>query len=122
MRLGKRRGTFAPNTKKPDVLLLEDRAALEAPNFYVYSHGGPDFTPENAARFQPPGACWSLSAGMRPTSRGAIHLTGPNPDDPLRIDANYLSDPQDLKNLISGLSIAREIGNSAALRPFTGRE
>jgi len=97
-------------------------AGLEAPNFYVYSHGGPDVTPENAARFQPPPACWSLSAGMRPTSRGAIHLTGPNPNDPVRIDANYLSDPQDLKNLISGLSIAREIGNSAALQPFTGRE
>jgi choline dehydrogenase len=25
------------------------RPALNAPNFYVYSHGGPDSTPENAA-------------------------------------------------------------------------
>src|SRR5215831_15982991 len=32
------------------------RAVLEAPNFYVYSHGGPDFTPENAARFKSPGS------------------------------------------------------------------
>ena len=98
------------------------RAELEAPNFYVYSHGGPDFTPENAARFKPPAACWSLSAGMRPKSRGMIHLTGSDPVDPLTIDPNYLSDPQDLKDLITGLSIAREIANSAALRPFTGRE
>jgi len=98
------------------------RAALEAPNFYVYSHGGPDFTPENAVRFQPPAACWSLSAGMRPNSRGTIHLTGPDPADPVSIDANYLDDPQDLKDLIAGLSLAREIGNSLALRPFTGRE
>src|SRR5215813_7458726 len=88
------------------------RAALEAPNFYVYSHGGPDFTPENAARFNPPAACWSLSGGMRPNSRGTIHLTGPDPADPVSIDPNYLDDPQDLKDLITGLSLAREIGNS----------
>jgi choline dehydrogenase len=98
------------------------RNALEAPNFYVYSHGGPDFTPENAARFKPPAACWSLSAGMKPNSRGVIHLTGSEPADPVSIDPNYLDDPQDLKDLIAGLSLAREIGNSLALRPFTGRE
>jgi choline dehydrogenase len=98
------------------------RAALEAPNFYVYSHGGPDFTPENAARFRPPAACWSLSGGMRPNSRGAVRLTGSDPADPVSIDANYLGDTQDLKDLIAGLSMAREIGNSSALRPFTGRE
>ncbi|HEX6501652.1 MAG TPA: GMC family oxidoreductase N-terminal domain-containing protein [Terriglobales bacterium] len=97
-------------------------ARLEAPNFYVYSHGGPDFSPENAARYKPPSACWSLSAGMRPNSRGIIHLTGPDPDDPVTIDPNYLSDPQDLKNLGLGLDLAREIGHSSALRPFTGRE
>jgi choline dehydrogenase len=92
---------------------------LEAPNFYGYSHGGPDFTPENAARFKPPAACWSLSRGMRPNSRGTIHLTGPDPTDPVSIDANYLSDPQDLEDLIAGLSMAREIGNSSPL-PFHG--
>jgi len=98
------------------------RAELEAPNFYVYSHGGPDFTPENAVRFKFPAACWSLSAGMRPNSRGVVHLTGSDPVGPVSIDPNYLDDPQDLKDLIAGLSMAREIGNSLALRPFTGRE
>ena len=98
------------------------RAALEAPNFYVYSHGGPDFTPENAARFKPPATCWSLSAGMRPNSRGVIHLTGSDPADPVTIDPNYLSDPRDLEDLIAGLSMAREIGNCSALKPFTARE
>jgi choline dehydrogenase len=59
---------------------------------------------------------------MRPKSRGAIHLTGADPADPVRIDANYLRDPEDLRDLMAGLRTAREIGNSAALRPFTGRE
>ena len=59
---------------------------------------------------------------MRPNSRGIIHLTGSDPADPVSIDTNYLSDPQDLRDLIAGLGMAREIGNSSALRPFTGRE
>jgi choline dehydrogenase len=95
---------------------------LDAPNFYAYSHGGPDVTPENAARFKLPAACWSLAVGMRPKSRGVVHLTGPDPTDPVMIDANYLGEPEDLGDLIAGLATAREIGNSASLRPFTRRE
>jgi len=34
----------------------------------------------------------------------------------------HLGDPQDLKDLIAGLNMAREIGNAATLRPFTGHE
>ena len=97
-------------------------AALEAPNFYTYTIQGPIVSPENAGRLNPPAASWSLVIGMRPKSRGSIHLTGSDPADPVRIDANYLGDPQDLKDLIAGLSMAREIGNSTALRAFTGRE
>jgi choline dehydrogenase len=95
---------------------------LDGPNFYAYTIQGPIVTPENGIRFSPPASSWSLVIGMRPNSRGAIHLTGPDPTDPVRIEANYLSNPQDLKDLIAGLRVAREIGNSAALRPFTGRE
>ena len=97
-------------------------AALDAPNFYTYSHQGPDATPENAARFKPPVASWSLAVGMRPKSRGSIHLSGSHPDDPVKIEADYLADPEDLKDLSDGLSMARELGNSLALQPFTGRE
>jgi len=59
---------------------------------------------------------------MRPTSRGKICLAGSDPTAPVRIDANYLGDPQDIKDLVAGLRVAREIGNSSALRAFTGRE
>jgi choline dehydrogenase len=49
-------------------------------------------------------------------------LTGPNPDDPIHIEANTLSNPDDLKAAIACAEICREIGNSAALQPFTKRE
>jgi choline dehydrogenase len=57
-----------------------------------------------------------------PKSRGQIRLTGPNPDDPIQIEANTLSHPDDLKAAIACVELCREIGNSAALRPFTKRE
>jgi hypothetical protein len=38
--------------------------------------------------------------------------------DPADIDSNLLSDPDDLKALVAVVELCREIGNSAALRPF----
>jgi len=112
----------APVPRSQTACFWKTNPELDAPNFYCYSHQGPNATPENAARFKPPDASWSLFVGMRPTSRGTIHLAGKNPDDPVRIEANYLGDSQDLKDLAIGLSTARAIGNSTPLRPFTGRE
>lgn len=51
-----------------------------------------------------------------------MRLTGPNPSDPLLIDANTLSDPADLKTALACVELCREIGNSAPLRPFVKRE
>ena len=111
-----------PTPRSQTSCFWKTRAELDAPNFYAYSHQGPDITPENAARFKPPAGCWSLAVGVRPTSRGRICLTGPDPTALVRVDANYLGDPQDMKDLVAGLRVAREIGNSPALRAFTGLE
>jgi choline dehydrogenase len=81
-------------------------AALDAPNFYTYARRGPDVTPDNAASLKLPADSWSLVIGMRPKSRGAVHVTGPEADDPVRVDANYLGDAQDLKDLVAGPDVA----------------
>jgi len=114
--------TPAPFPRSQTACFWKTSSELDAPDFYAYSHPGPDTTRENAAKFKLPAAAWSLAVGMRPKSRGSVHLTGSSPADPVIIDANYLGDPQDLKDLVAGLATAREIGNSAALRPFTGQE
>jgi choline dehydrogenase len=49
-------------------------------------------------------------------------LTGPNPLDPIEIEANFLSHPDDLKAAIACVELCREVGNSAALRSFNKRE
>jgi choline dehydrogenase len=78
---------------------------------------------ENAARFSLPESVWSLFAGVvRPKSRGHLRLTGTSPLDPIEIEANLLSHPDDLKAARACVDLCREIGNSAALRPFTKRE
>jgi choline dehydrogenase len=66
---------------------------------------------------------WSIVPGLvRPESRGRIHLTGPEPDDPLDIDANILSHPADVAAAMRAVELCREIGNSAAFNAITRRE
>ena len=96
--------------------------SLDAPNIYTYAIGIPFLTPENAAKFPPPQAAWTLFMGMRPMSRGSIHLTGAKASDPVKVAANYLSDPSDLKEITVAVQRAREFGNAPALRPYTKRE
>ena len=104
------------------VCFWKTEPSWDAPNYYTYARPGAAISPENQAIFAPPASVWSLSTGMRPVSRGAIHLTGPNPSDPVRIEAGYLADSSDLKPLMLGIERAREIGNAAAFRPYAKRE
>src|SRR5262249_18979779 len=78
---------------------------------------------ENAATFGLPESGWTLLGGIvQPKSRGRIRLTGRHPLDPVQIEANDLSHPDDLKAAIALVALCRAIGNSSALRPFTKRE
>jgi len=96
---------------------------LDAPDLQTCQGEFAFCSAEMAAKFNPPAACWTLFGGVvRPKSRGQIRLTGPNPDDPVQIEANTLSHPDDLRAGIACVELCREIGNSAALRPFTKRE
>jgi choline dehydrogenase len=80
-------------------------------------------SPEAAARFNPPTTSWTLFAGVvRPKSRGQIRLTGVNPEDPLHIEANMLSHPDDLKAAVACVELCREIGNAAPLSSYVKRE
>jgi choline dehydrogenase len=96
---------------------------LDTPDLQTCQGELPFCTPETAAKFNPPAASWTLFGGVvRPKCRGQIRLTGPNPDDPVQIEANTLAHPDDLKAAVACVELCREIGNSAALRPFTKRE
>jgi len=96
---------------------------LDTPDLQTCQVEVPLCSAETGAKFNPPAASWTLYGGVvRPKSRGQIRLTGPNPDDPIQIEANTLSHPDDVTAAIACVKLCREIGNSDALRPFTKRE
>jgi len=97
--------------------------ALDTPDLQTCQVEVPVCSAETAARFNPPMASWTLLGGLvRPKSQGRIRLTGTNPRDPIQIEANTLSHPDDLRAAIACVELCREIGNSSALSPHTKRE
>jgi choline dehydrogenase len=70
-----------------------------------------------------PASGWLMvPAVIRTKSRGRIRPSGSDPLDPPDIEANLLADPDDVKALAAAVELCREIGNSAALRPFLKQE
>jgi choline dehydrogenase len=111
------------NTGAEAISFWKSDPALDTPDLQTGQGEFPFSTAETAARFDLPEFGWTLLGGVvRPKSRGHIRLTGPDPADAVQIQPNMLSHPDDLKAAIAGVQLCREVGNSAALRPFTKRE
>ena len=99
-------------------------SALDTPNMQAIAMQ-PRMPADKAekAELNPPASSWRINAGLvRPQSRGHLRLTGADPLDPIQIDANLLSEPDDVEALMVGVELCRQIGNSAVLRPFVKRE
>ncbi|ORX07180.1 oxidoreductase [Mycobacterium triplex] len=96
---------------------------LDTPDLQAYQLEFPYSSREHAAKYGLPESGWAMfGAVVRPKSRGRICLTGPDPLDPLQIQANLMSHPDDMKSAIACMRLCREIGNSAPLRRFSRRE
>jgi choline dehydrogenase len=97
--------------------------SLDTPDIQTCQAEIPMAAAEMLFRYKVPPESWSMFGGIvRPKSQGRIRLTGRDPMDPLQIETNMLSHPDDLKAAITCVQLCREIGNSAALRPFVKRE
>lgn len=77
---------------------------------------GPRWTPSPT-----PGYSVAFAA-MNPASRGSVRLNTADPAGAPRIDPAYLSDERDLEAMMSGLHLAREVGESAALAAWRQEE
>jgi choline dehydrogenase len=96
---------------------------LDTPDLQASQAEFPLASAEAAARFDMPEFGWTWGGSVvRPKSRGHISLSGPDPSDPVQIEANTLSHPDDLRAAIAAVELCREVGNSAALHPFVKRE
>lgn len=111
------------NTASEATFFTKSDSRLDTPDLQACQIELPLPSIENAARFEVPQAGWTFFVGLvRPASRGSVRLTGADPADPVRIDANMLSEPADLAAALAGVELCREIGNSAPLAPYTRRE
>jgi len=98
-------------------------AGLTIPDMFICQLGVPFASAESRVAFGMPTAGWTLHGAVaRPRSRGRVCLTGPGPLDPVRIEANLLSHPDDMAIAVACVELCRAIGNSVPLRPFVGRE
>jgi choline dehydrogenase len=111
------------NTGAEALFFWKSDASLDTPDLQACLSEFPFSSVENTNRFGTPELGWSWFGGVvRPKSRGVVRLTGPDPRDPVQIDANLLSHPDDVTAAVACVELCREIGNSAALRPFVRRE
>ncbi len=58
----------------------------------------------------------------RPASRGAVTLRSADPAEPPSIVFNHLADPQDVRDLVAGIRLARDLNQQAAWNPYRGEE
>jgi choline dehydrogenase len=104
------------------TLYWKSDAGLELPDMF---HCQAEFPVPSAqtASLGVPVHGWTMFAGLaHPKSRGALHLSGPDVQDPIRIEANTLSHPDDIAKARKTIELCREIGNAAAFDGLVKRE
>lgn len=104
------------------TLYWKSDASLKAPDMFHCQVEFPVPSAETAILGVPQHG-WTMFAGLaHPKSRGTLHLTGPNPKDPMRIEANTLSDPDDVRVALESIDLSRALGNSSSFRDIVRRE
>jgi choline dehydrogenase len=102
-------------------LFTKSHPELDTPDLHIWHVEAPylsEVTGRHAAE-----NVWSISPALvRPESRGSLRLKSADPHEAPEIHANMLSDPRDLVALRRGMEIARDLGNSEAMKPFVKRE
>jgi choline dehydrogenase len=98
-------------------------SSLDTPDLQPFQIEVPYANEITGPEYNPPAGAWTISPGLvRPKSRGRVYLNSGDPADLMRIDAAHLRHPDDLKAIMTGIELCREIGNSEAMKPFVKRE
>jgi choline dehydrogenase-like flavoprotein len=112
-----------PSEQPGDVVMFWPSDGLNHPDLFACQGALLHASPENTARFSPPDTVFTMFGALaHPKSRGSVQLTSSDPDQPVRVVANGLAHPEDLRLAVKCVADMREVGNSAPLRPFFKRE
>lgn len=89
---------------------------------------GPDMqlmfihVPFHSPHLVAPANSYTLAIALVPESRGSIRLAGPDPEGTPLIDPNYLGEEADVRRMLHGLQVARDIAAAEPFAPWRGRE
>lgn len=89
---------------------------------------GPDMqlmfihVPFHPPHLSSPQNSFTIAVATVPMARGSVRLSGPDPAAPPLIDPNYLGTDSDVKRMLQGLAVAREIANTKAFDHWRSRE
>lgn len=107
------------------VAFWGEDGAPDAPRFLMYPTAFPLMAPDSAfvtaeakAAYPSPEASFTFLLAMRQRSRGSVRLSGPAPSDPVLIETGYFTDPDDVREAVEGVRMAREIGAAKPLGAF----
>jgi choline dehydrogenase len=99
-------------------LLWRSDDSLAGPDMQLMFIHVPFHPPHLAA----PANSFTLAVATVPDARGSIRLTGPDPATPPLIDPNYLGTESDIRRMVHGVEVAREIASTEPFAPWRGRE
>lgn len=100
---------------RPELPVADTQPVFFSVPLYSQNYGPGEMTgPDNA---------FTLLGGLvRPSSRGALTLSGPNFDDPVLVDLGALRETSDVDALVSSVRQCREIGRTEALAGWEPQE
>src|SRR5215813_9861966 len=100
----------------------KSRAALPRPDLMFLAGGFPFVSNEIAAQYAlPPNTVSIVPALVRPRSRGYLRMKTAEPNGPLEIQPNFLSEQADVDALLAGIELGGEIASQPAFRDLIKR-
>jgi choline dehydrogenase len=104
------------------TLYWKSDASLKVPDLFHCQLEFPVATPETSSRGVPLNG-WMVFAGLsHPKSRGSLHLSGAEVQDPIRVEANTLSHPDDVRSAAATIELGRAMANARSFKPLLKRE
>ncbi|QDQ16303.1 glucose-methanol-choline oxidoreductase [Streptomyces spectabilis] len=93
-------------------------ASLPGPDMQLLCVHIPYHPPTLAA----PENCFTLGVATVPRARGAVRIADADPDTPPLIDPGYLTDEDDVRRMLHGIEVAREVAAAGPLADWGARE
>jgi len=105
------------------TLFWKSDTVLDTPDLQPFQNEVPYASDVTSKQFGMPEAGWSILPGLvRPESHGTVAIRSADPSVAPVVDARFLFDPKDVKALMRGVELCREIGNGAEMKSFVKRE